>query len=195
MCIRDSANGICDDLEACGDPTACNFDPAADPTDTSTCDYCSCPEWAATESVMLESNAPGYGLRIDLVADHDVDHPEWTALAGMRTYRLYATVPDPTSRVTAVFGSQDEAPLSVNAPAGFYQNAMGSSIASDIQSALFETGFPELEFDSWVTIGIDAHPGLLGSVFAEITTLAAPDENWVGLFDPGSGQALSLIHI
>ena len=191
-CAADAdGDGVCDDLEAqpCGDPAACNFDPAADPTDTATCDYCSCPEWAATESVQLASNVPGYGLRIDLVADHDVDHPEWTALAGMRTYRLYATVPDPTSRVTAVFGSQDEAPLSVNAPAGFYQNAVGSSIASDIHSDLYDGGFPELEYDSWVTIGIDAHSDLLGSVFAEITTLAAPDENWVALFDPGSGQA------
>jgi hypothetical protein len=45
-----------------------------------------------------------------------------------------------------------------------------------------------LEYDSWVTVGVDSDPNLLGPGFSSITTIAAEDENWIVLFEPGLGQ-------
>ena len=100
----------------CADPTACNFNSGTAPGETADCDYCSCPEVLVPTSYQFESDMAGYGLRVDLVADHDLDNPELTALAGMKTYRFYATVSSEEERVTAVFGSNEYGELVVNAP-------------------------------------------------------------------------------
>ena len=172
----------------CGDSEACNYNPLSSPAETAECDYCSCPEVQVPTSYHFESDVPGYGLRVDLVADHDVDNPDLTSLAGMKTYRFYATVSSAEERVTAVFGSDEYGSLVMNAPGGFYHDPLGSLIGSGIQSQLFDVGFPELEYDSWVTIGVDSDPNLLGPGYSSITTIAADDENWIVLFEPGMGQ-------
>ena len=66
------------DIEGCTDPGACNYFEAANVEDGS-CDYCSCV------------NAPvidGYSIELETVA---VD-----GVPGMTTYRLYATMVNPT---------------------------------------------------------------------------------------------------
>ena len=127
-------------------------------------------------------------ISVDLVADHTLDNPDLTSLAGMKTYRFYATVSSAEERVTAVFGSDEYGELVMNAPEGFYHDPLGSLIGSGIQSQLFDVGFPALEYDSWVTVGVDSDPNLLGPGYSSITTIAADDENWIVLFEPGMGQ-------
>ena len=70
----------------------------------------------------------------------------------LTTYRLYATLPGPADVVTTVFGDIEN-PTSLVTTTEWYQDPNGSQFpcASNI---LFDL-FPELEYDSWLTIGID----------------------------------------
>ena len=70
------------------------------------------------------------------------------------TYRFYVNAEDATDKFSAVFGN-DQAPLVINTPEGIYNDAFNTSWnASGINAALFGF-FPDLEFDSYATIGLD----------------------------------------
>ena len=61
---------------------------------------------------------------------------------------------DATDKFSAVFGNNESA-LVINTPDGIYNDAFNSSWnASGINAALFGF-FPDLEFDSYATIGLD----------------------------------------
>ena len=70
------------------------------------------------------------------------------------TYRFYVNAEDATDKFSAVFGN-DESPLVINTPEGIYNDAFNTSWnASGINEALFGF-FPDLEYDSYATIGLD----------------------------------------
>ena len=179
-----SASAEAQDTPGCTDAAACNYDVSATQDDGS-CDYCSCPEVVVATSADFLTD--GYGLRVELVSQHDGSAEGLEALAGMNTYRIYAVTPSSSDRVTAVSGSAGGGILEMNAPGGFYQDALGSIAGTGIQPLLFTAGFPTLEYDSWVTIGADASPSMLGLGFETVSTAADPAENWISLFEPGSG--------
>ena len=179
-----SASAETQDTPGCTDAAACNYDVSATQDDGS-CDYCSCPEVVVATSADFLTD--GYGLRVELVSQHDGSAEGLEALAGMNTYRIYAVTPSSSDRVTAVSGSAGGGILEMNAPGGFYQDALGSIAGTGIQPLLFTAGFPTLEYDSWVTIGADASPSMLGLGFETVSTAADPAENWISLFEPGSG--------
>ena len=136
LCINDAnANGICDELEGpgCTDITACNFDPFA------TVDDGSC----VTEA---------YGLDVDVVMEHTDG-----VLAGQTTYRLYVTTPHTDDFLLSVSGDITY-PLNISSSTSFYQHAAGEFLGSSMNPIFYES-FPELEYDSWVTIGLDEGPG------------------------------------
>ena len=69
-------------------------------------------------------------------------------------YRLYVNSNDPTDKFSAVFGN-DQDTLSIVTPDGIYNDAFNSSWnASGINALLFGV-FPDLQYDSYATIGLD----------------------------------------
>ena len=72
---------------------------------------------------------------------------------GSTTYRFYVDMQDPTDRMSAVFGN-DQANLTVNTPAGAFNNGFNTSWnASGVNPALLPV-FPDLADDTYATIGL-----------------------------------------
>ena len=67
--------------------------------------------------------------------------------------RVYAGYDDSGSQLNAVYGSSTNLlSISTTDPLGFYQHFIGGDTSLSINPAAFPA-FPELEYDSWVTIG------------------------------------------
>ncbi len=90
-------------------------------------------------------------LDIEVVAVH-TEGP----LEGQTTYRLYVTLPGPEDVVTTVFGDQQN-PTALLTSTTWYQASEGGQFPCANNPLLFDL-FPELPFDSWLTIGIDGPP-------------------------------------
>jgi hypothetical protein len=166
-CLSDADDdGVCDaaEVDGCDDATACNYNEEATENDGS-CEYCSCT-FAGTA---------GYGLEVDVVMEHTSG-----VLAGHTTYRLYITTPHTDDFLSAVFGD-DQDPLHITSTTNFYQHDLGSVLGSNMNS-LFYTTFPEMEFDSWVTIGLEegAEEGEAAPQLIESTNFS-----WVTQFEAG----------
>ena len=90
------------------------------------------------------------GLSVETVVEHDgLANP---ALAGHTTYRIYADVTSNTDFISAVYGNQDS-PLMLDTDGTFFQEAAAGNFAQNVVPALFDF-IPQMEYDSWVTIGI-----------------------------------------
>jgi hypothetical protein len=170
-CLVDSdGDGICDafdgNFEGCMDDLACNYQPLAD-TDNGSCDYCSCAGYT--------TDMPEYGVEIEEYA--------LNGIPGYTTYRIYITMPNATDQVSAVTG-QTENPLYVETTGDFYQHPNGGVFPNGINPILYDF-FPEIQYDSWFTIGIDAVPNtVLGQ--GSVQGLPEPDP-WSGPFEAGNG--------
>ena len=97
------------------------------------------------EPAVYQAQSDGVGLEIDTVAVNGVP--------GMNTYRIYAVVNDPTDCLSAVVGEAYDATW-ITSTAPFYQHPLGGSTPEYLNPILVDA-FPDLAFDSWVTIGID----------------------------------------
>ena len=115
--------------------------------DASATDNCA----VCDENFDFTSTVDGYGLSLELVASH-----EGGALDGMRTYRVYLDVANSDDQVTSLTGN-DEFALAFNTTTSFYQNAFGGPTPNDISAGAIGL-VPELEFDSYVTIGLTGQP-------------------------------------
>jgi len=153
-CINDEdGDGVCDELEAvgCMNPSAENYDPTAE-NDNGSCTW-------------------GDGLCTGLSYEVVNSNPIGT---GQTTYRLYGNFVSNDVEVTAVYGT-DSTPWEMTSTAsnGFYNDAVGSDFGGSV-NPLFFAAFPDLEYDSWFTIG--AEPGDadgLNSAFdAALTSMA-----------------------
>ena len=82
-------------------------------------------------------------------------------LTGMRTYRIYAQLSQPTDFLPAVFGN-DEQPLDITSSTTFWHHGAGGNFGTDI-NPFFLGMFPDLNFDSWVTIGLASSSSASGS--------------------------------
>ena len=92
--------------------------------------------------------AQSYGLTVETYAVH-TDGP----LDGKTTYRVYMDCVYADDKVSSISGDYIH-PLDVTTTTSFYQHGIGLQTPSTINPILFDF-FPDLEFDSWVTIGID----------------------------------------
>ncbi len=106
-------------------------------------------------------------------AEVDQGQPE-----GIRVYQVYATFDNPDDRLLGIIGDANN-PLSIftDSPGGFHQTG-AAQLGSDLApAATFTAIFPELLYDSFVTIGLGA--GYDG----ENTTGLTP--GWFDLVSPG----------
>ena len=158
-------DGICDELELedCMDELACNYNP--DATEPGECDYCSC----------AGEGESGYGILLEVHAVHEAGE-----LDGLTTYRMYVTTPNDNDIISAVYGD-NETPLSISTTTSFYQHPFGSSLGSNNNPLLY-TGFPELEFDSWLTMGLD---GPAGEDEVAPSTIGDLNNGWISNFEAG----------
>ncbi len=154
-------NGICDIDEGsgCADETACNFDPYAEPVDDEpVTDYC---------------------LLTEVVATHTSGD-----LAGMTTYRVSIQTLHETDFVTSVSGNSDN-PTYIQTTTSFYQHVLGGATPANINPLLL-LAFPNLAYDSWITIGIDG-PADVAAGETDASVVQSPGQSWSVLFDPGNG--------
>ena len=161
--------GDCDytSCQGCTDDTACNFDATATQDDGS-CDYCSCASEAA-------GGQNGFNLSVET-------HEEG-GIFGMTTYRVYVTTPNETDFLSAIAG--DEAnPSFLRTSTSFYQNDLGGATA-DMINPLFFGAFPDLAYDSWLTIGIESAP-MPGDGTAAPQLVQAEGDTWLADFEAGN---------
>ena len=166
VCLTDAdGDDVCDEneIEGCMDPVACDYNP--DATDEGECDYCSC----------AGEGEAGYGILLEVHAEHDEGE-----LAGLTTYRMYITTPNDNDIISAVYGD-DETPLSIATTTSFYQHPFGSSLGSNNNPLLY-AGFPEMEFDSWLTMGLD---GPAGDNELAPSTIGDLNNGWISNFEAG----------
>ena len=122
----------------CNVPVALNYDPSATLNDGS----CSFP-------------APSYqSISYETIA--------YNGIAGQNTHRIYAHFGYAGDELIALFG-QDVHPLSISTAGVFYQDPLGGFLSNDINEALFVSN-PDLQFDSWVTIGSASGPNAVSSI-------------------------------
>ena len=161
------------EILGCMDALACNFNESASYDDGS-CDFCSCGS----------GGEAGFGLELELVETHDGSIDGLSA--GMSTYRVYVTTPTADDFVSAVSGDSNN-PSFLNTSTSFYQDSYGG-ITPDNINPLFFTVVPSLNYDSWLTIGIE---GVAGAGESAITVVQAPDDNWVTAFNDGGNLELN----
>ena len=154
----------------CADTTACNFNPDYVPSEY---------------TLITEVIAENIGQLVDAAGNT-------TDLTGYRTTRIYFQTENPNDFVSSVSGTS-EAPTYVTTTSDFYHSALGSATANSINGFLFG-GFPDLEYDSWVTIGIEGVPNALAGE-ADVSTVQSNENPWVANFEPAPGAAGSNIQI
>ena len=115
-------------IPGCTNPNADNYDALANEDDGS-CTF---------------GGGLSTGLSYDLVSADPLG-------TGESTYRIYANFSSNDVEVTAMYGTDTE-PWVLDGDAPFYQDALGSDFAGQI-NPLFFAGFPTLEYDTWWTIG------------------------------------------
>ena len=104
------------------------------------------------------------------------------------TYRFYVNAEDATDKISAVFGN-NEAPLVINTPDGIYNDAFNTSWnASGINEALFGF-FPDLEYDSYATIGLEGPAaGVAGAEDPSLVQDASLPTTVSGYFQAGGTE-------
>lgn len=143
----------------CSDTTACNYDPDFVPS---------------SYSIVSEVVSEDIGQLVGTVGTTD--------LTGYSTTRVYVQTDNPADFISSVSGDVDF-PTMVSTTTSFYQSALGAATPSGIQTLLFPV-YPELAYDSWVTLGIEAAPDA-GVGEAAVSTVASPDNPWDVNFETG----------
>ena len=107
---------------------------------------------------------------------------------GLTTYRVYVTTNDSADFVSAIAGDEIN-PSYLRTSTSFYQNSLGG-LTADLINPLFFGTFPELAYDSWLTIGIDQAP-VPGDGTAAVTLAQAAGDTWAADFEAGQNLELN----
>lgn len=97
------------------------------------------------------------GFAVETYQVHDGTLP---TLDGMTTYRVYALLTNPADEISAIYGDAT-APLSLSTSGTFWQSPVGENFGWAINAAFFGF-FPDLEFDSWLTLGAADNSSVVG---------------------------------
>ena len=142
------------------------------------------------------SPAPeGYDLEVEVVNENIgllVGPLGVTDLTGYSCTRLYISMNNEDDFMSSVSGDLTN-PTYVNTTTEFFNATLGAATPNGINGILFAV-YPDLPYDSWVTVGIESVPNaMLGE--ANVSTVQSTDNPWVTNFDPGAGQPGSSIAI
>ena len=135
---------------------------------------CSTLAFSQATEVVVET----YAENIGMVGTED--------LTGYNTYRIYVKFESPDDFLTAVYGDADF-PTKIQGGDNFFNSAIGGLTNQTYQAGIF-TSFPDLEFDSFVTIGMDA-PADISEEAGEgvVNSVGDPQNDWSVAFEPGLG--------
>ena len=129
----------------------------------------------------------GYGLAVE-TANEDigvlVGALGVTDLTGYSTYQIFIETVNASDFLSSVSGDATN-PTYVNTSENFYHAALGAGVPNGINSLLFPV-YPDLAYDSWVTIGLSGVPNA-GIGEANVSTVQSTDNPWFTNFDPGGG--------
>ena len=126
---------------------------------------------------MSHAQVSSYGLSVEVLAEHQDG-----ALAGMTTYRVFMDCVNADDVVSSVSGDAIF-PLDLSTTTSFYQDALGAATPNAVNPLLFGF-FADLEYDSWVTIGISQQPNG-GANEGEVSTVESPTQSWNVPFESG----------
>ena len=132
-------------------------------------------------------HAQEYGIEVEVVNENIgllVGALGITDLTGYSTTHVYATTANSDDFVSSVSGDATN-PTYVNTTTDFYHAALGAGVPNGINSLLFPV-YPDLAYDSWVTIGLTGTPNALAGE-ANVSTVQASDNPWFTNFDTGGG--------
>ena len=107
-----------------------------------------------------------------------------TDLTGYSTYRLYVKFSHPDDFLSAVAGDAGNGPVIIEGGNNFYQDPLGGA-TPEPNNPLLYAGFPSLEFDSYITIGIDG-PSQNFPGSTEVSIVADEDQPWGATFEQGN---------
>ena len=103
-------------------------------------------------------------------------------LTGYTCYRAYITMANEDDFLSSISGDAVN-PTYITTTTDFYHAALGAATPNGINSLLFAV-YPELEYDSWVTIGLEGVPDAVAGE-ANVSTVQSSSNQWVTTFDPG----------
>ena len=137
---------------------------------------------------MISSPAPeGYEIATEVVTEDIgmlIGALGVTDLTGYSCTRLYVIMNNEDDFMSSVSGDALN-PTYINTTTDFYHAALGAGTPNGINSLLFPV-YPDLAYDSWVTIGLEGVPNAaIGE--ASISSVQATDNPWMTNFDPGGG--------
>ena len=129
----------------------------------------------------------GYDISVEVVNENIgilVGALGVTDLTGYSTTHLYVTMDGPDDFLSSVSGDVTN-PTYINSTTNFYNAALGAGVPNGINSLLFPV-YPDLAYDTWVTIGLEGTPNALAGE-ANVSTVQSTDNPWFTNFDPGGG--------
>ena len=135
------------------------------------------------------SFAQGYALEEEVVSENIgvlVGALGAVDLTGYSCTQLYVTMANADDFMSSVSGDAVN-PTYVNTTTDFYHAALGAATPNGINPILFGV-YPDLPFDSWVTIGLEGVPNAAAGE-AAIATVQSNDNPWSTNFEPGFGAA------
>jgi hypothetical protein len=154
----------------CMDASACNFDSGAN-VDDGSCDYC-CAQVTSTNE--------NYSVDVELFDAGGIN--------GLRTYRVYVHTSSELDALSAVAG-YESSPAHVSTTTSFFQvPAPSGGVTPNALNPIFLEFLPDLEFDSFVTIGLSSAP--TGGQQA-ISIAETPSSPWTGAFEAGGNISIS----
>ena len=149
----------------CSDTLACNYNPEYVPS---------------SYSIVTEVVNADIGQLVGTLGTTD--------LTGYSTTRVYLQTDNPEDFVSSVSGDADF-PTMVSTTTSFHQSALGAATPNGIQALLFPV-YPDLVYDSWITIGLEAAPDA-GAGEAAISTVASPANAWDVNFEAGGDLVIN----
>lgn len=163
-------------VPGCISPTACNYNPHATYDDGS-CIEPILPCYICINDTLglldLDNNSVCDALQEPLedvivetyyIVDSTENFSDTNLKPGSITYRIYSDLA-PGYRLGGVFASSIN-PVFINTTSYFYNHELGSTIANNIDTALFSEA-PELTLDSWISMGNAAGSALDGILKTE----------------------------
>ena len=141
---------------------------------------CLLPSLVSAQSTGLEVETVSEDIGVLVGALGTID------LTGYSCYQLFVTMENEDDFLSSVSGDAMN-PTYVNTTTDFYNAALGAGVPNGINSLLFPV-YPDLAYDSWVTIGLTGTPDALAGE-ANVATVQATANPWFTNFDPGGGLA------